>query len=506
MEKRVYGLETEYGVVVFEEQPSYYTFNVLDAFLSLISRQIGPARGDSSTNFFHPNGSRIYRDMGHPEYATPECATVRDLIIWDKAGERIFEEAMAEINDNFRAANRPGDRIYLYKNNRDAEEATFGCHENYLVSRRTDWEYLQKCLIPFLVTRQIFCGSGSIEPDGFKISQRGRFITSKAENASTSGRPIIHLRDEALADSEKWRRLHLILGDANMSEISGFLKMGTTALVLRMVEDRFLNGESIVLFNPVASLKAVAADPACREELRLLRPRAPNGSLFLSAVEIQEIYLKRAKEYLAGFDSVEPEWREIVKRWEYVLDCLKDDPMKLSREVDWVAKKWLMESILERHNCGWDNFQGEIFSRENGEIFELLKTVDLQYHDIRRDFGLYNLMEKEGLMEKLVSEEEIALAQTEAPQNTRAKWRNSFFRLAADECLKSFNFHIGNWHKIIVSVPSELYEAGKVIPAANVGGQKIFLFYFNNDDPLNNHAWEADELLKKMKILAVQKD
>jgi len=226
MEKRVYGLETEYGIVVLEEQQAAYAFSVLDAFLSLISHQIGPARGDSSTNFFYLNGSRIYRDMGHPEYATPECASIKDLIIWDKAGERIFEEAMREVNDNFRESNRPGDRIYLYKNNRDAEEATFGCHENYLVSRQTDCEYLQKCLIPFLATRQIFCGSGSIEPDGFKISQRGRFIVRKAEDASTSGRPIIHLRDEALANAEKWRRLHLILGDANMSEISGFLKMG----------------------------------------------------------------------------------------------------------------------------------------------------------------------------------------------------------------------------------------------------------------------------------------
>ena len=491
MKKRVYGLETEYGIIVFEEQQPAYAFNVLDTFLSLISHQIGPAKGDSSTNFFYLNGSRIYRDMGHPEYATPECASIRDLIIWDKAGERIFEEAMAEINDNFRENKRSGGKIYLYKNNRDAEEATFGCHENYLVPRQTDCDYLQKCLIPFLVTRQIFCGAGSLESNGFKISQRSHFIVRKAEESSTSVRPIIHLRDEALANAEKWRRLHLILGDANMSEISGFLKVGTTALVLQMIEDQFLDGEGIILSDPVASLKVVAADPACREELKLLRPLTLNGSLFTSAVEIQETYLKRAKEYLDGFGFVESEWQEIIKRWEHVLDCLKDDPMKLWREVDWVAKKWLMESVLAKHNCGWDDFQREISSRENGELFELLKTVDFQYHDIRHDTGLYNLMASEGMMEKLVAEEEIALAKTEPPQDTRARWRCSFIGAARDERLKQFAFQINNWHKVTVT-------------SSDYGRKRTtFVFYFNNDDPLDSRALEIDELLEKMKNITV---
>src|SRR6201993_1952232 len=323
-------------------------------------------------NVILTNGARLYVDHAHPEYSAPECTNPLSVVKWDKAGEQVMAEAAAK------AATVPGTSpIQLYKNNTDNKGASYGCHENYLMSRSTPFADIVRHLTPFFVSRQVVCGVGRVgrgadgRDEGFQISQRADFFEVEVGLETTLKRPIINTRDEPHADPEKYRRLHVIIGDANMSEVSTYLKLGTTALVLAMIEDKFLSGD-LSIEAPVADLRAVSHDPSLRYLVTLRDGRK------MTAVQLQTEYLELARKYVEdkyGTDA-DDMTLDVLSRWESVLTRLADDPMQLSRELDWVAKLELLEGYRRRDGLAWDAPKLQLF--------------DLQYSDVRQERGLYN--------------------------------------------------------------------------------------------------------------------
>jgi len=356
-------------------------------------------------NVILPNGARYYVDHAHPEYSTPECAGPRDLVIHDKAGERVLERSLQEVQRIL----PPGQRLAIYKNNTDGKGNSYGCHENYLVDRATPFARIVRDLTPFFVSRQVFTGAGKIGAEGprsqsggvgYQLSQRADFFEAEVGLETTLKRPIINTRDEPHADPEKYRRLHCIIGDANMSELSTFLKVGTTAIVLKMIEDEFL--PDLSLEQPVAALHDVSWDITCRAPVR-----ASNGRR-MTAIELQWEYLDHAKKYVEANDPT-PANLEVLQRWEAVLTALEEDPLSLHRELDWVAKYRLLEAYRARDGLGWTDPK--------------LRLIDLQYHDVRRGSGLYSKLADGGKIERLVSDDEIERAVMEPPEDTRAYFR-----------------------------------------------------------------------------------
>ncbi|HEV3474740.1 MAG TPA: depupylase/deamidase Dop [Actinomycetota bacterium] len=365
-------------------------------------------------NVILPNGARYYVDHAHPEYSTPECATPRDLVIHDKAGERILERSL-QLAAEFLP---PEQRISVYKNNSDGKGNSYGCHENYLVDRATPFARIVKDLTPFFVTRQVFTGAGKVGVEGsradgsgvpYQLSQRTDFFEAEVGLETTLKRPIINTRDEPHADPEKYRRLHVIIGDANMSEVATFLKVGTTALILKMIEDEFL--PDLSLESPVQSLHEVSWDPELRATVKLGDGRR------LTAIELQWEYLDHAKKYVKEHDDT-AENGEILSRWEAVLAALEADPMTLSRELDWVAKHRLVDAYRERDGLEWSGPK--------------LALIDLQYHDVRQDRGLYHRLVRSGKVERIVSEAEIETASNQPPEDTRAFFRGHCIRRYPD--------------------------------------------------------------------------
>lgn len=352
-----------------------------------------------------PNGARYYVDHAHPEYSTPECSNARDLVIHDKAGERILEISLRETQGFL----PPGKRLAVYKNNSDGKGNSYGTHENYLVSRTTPFSNIVRDLTPFFVSRQVFTGAGKLGTEGnwdkegggsFQLTQRADFFEAEVGLETTLKRPIINTRDEPHADPVKYRRLHVIIGDANMSEVSTFLKVGTTALVLKMIEDDFL--PDLSLANPVRSLHDVSRDVSCTAQLRLDDGRT------LSAVALQWEYLQRATKWVEQ-NEPGPDDLDILQRWEATLSALESDPMTLRTQLDWVAKYCLMQDYRERDGLDWGDHK--------------LKMIDLQYHDVRRDKGLYQRLVEGGQMERLVTDQEVERAMNEPPHDTRAYFR-----------------------------------------------------------------------------------
>src|SRR3954469_12708828 len=385
-------------------------------------------------NVILTNGARLYVDHAHPEYSTPECTNPRDVVIWDKAGERVMADAAR------RAATVPGTQpIQLYKNNTDNKGASYGCHENYLMKRETPFAEIVRHLTPFFVSRQVVCGAGRVgigvdgRGEGFQISQRADFFEVEVGLETTLKRPIINTRDEPHADPEKYRRLHVIIGDANMSEVSTFLKVGTTCLVLSMIEDRWLteNGVDLQVDAPVSSLRAVSHDHGLTHLLQLRDGRK------LTAVQLQLEYLEQARKYVEdrlGTD-VDDQTSDVLTRWESVLDRLASDPMSLSSELDWVAKLSLLQGYREREGLGWDAAK--------------LHLVDLQYADVRQDKGLYNRLVARGSMKTLVSAAEVDAAVDTPPEDTRAYFRG--------RCLQKFPNEVAaaSWDSVIFDVGRE---------------------------------------------------
>src|SRR5580693_3939860 len=380
-------------------------------------------------NVILTNGARLYVDHAHPEYSAPECTTPLDAVLWDKAGERVMAEAAA------RAAAMPGGpAIQLYKHNTDNKGASYGCHENYLMSRGTPFADIVRHLTPFFVSRQVVCGAGRVgrgadgREEGFQISQRADFFEVEVGLETTLKRPIINTRDEPHADPDKYRRLHVIIGDANMSEISTFLKLGTTALVLAMIEEKFLAGD-LSIESPVAELRAISHDPSLRHLVTLRDGRR------MTAVQLQLEYLELARKYSEdkyGTD-VDDVTSDVLARWESVLTRLADDPMQTARELDWVAKLEILEGYRTRDGLAWNHPR--------------LQLVDLQYSDVRVERGLYNRLAARGRVVRLVTEAAVERAMVEPPDDTRAYFRGRCLRQYPDAVAAA------SWDSVIFDIP-----------------------------------------------------
>ena len=369
-------------------------------------------------NVFFDNGAKFYLDTGyHPEYATPECASLIDLIRYDKAGERIIEDLLHFAE---RRASKEGlaGALSIFKNNTDFVGNSYGCHENYLVDRTVDFNYLAERLIPFLVARQIYTGAGKIfrtrwGTDYF-ISQRAEHVCQKISGATTNDRSIINTRDEPHADREKYRRLHVIVGDSNMSEYTAYLKVGTTALVLEVIEEGGIH-KGFALRNPVKAIKDISHDTTLARRVDLEDGRK------MSALEIQRAYYELALRHFEKRGE-DPLAADLLGRWGAVLDALETDPMKLDRQVDWIIKKRLIEKYQEHHGISWND--------------DRLLMIDLQYHNIRRDKGLFYILQGRGLVDRVLCDGEIDQARSVPPSDTRAKLRGDFIRLAREKRLQ----------------------------------------------------------------------
>ncbi|MGH3493953.1 MAG: depupylase/deamidase Dop [Sciscionella sp.] len=381
-------------------------------------------------NVILTNGARLYVDHAHPEYATPECTNPRDIVIYDKAGERVMAKAAA-------AVDIPGQPpILLYKNNTDNKGASYGAHENYLMKRSTPFTDIVRHVTPFFVTRQVFSGAGRVglgqdgRGVGFQISQRADFFEVEVGLETTLKRPIVNTRDEPHADPEKYRRLHVILGDANMSQLSTYLKFGTTALVLAMIEDGVL-ADDLSVDNPVAELHAVSHDPGLTHLVPLKDGRS------MTAIDLQSAYLELAKKHVDDKygDDADEQTRDVLSRWESVLDRLRRDPMSCRRELDWVAKLALLQSYRDRDGLGWDAPK--------------LHLIDLQYADLRPAKGLYHKLVSRGSFDELVSAIEISRAIANPPEDTRAYFRG--------RCLAQYAGQIAaaSWDSVIFDLPGK---------------------------------------------------
>ncbi len=407
MERRIFGIENEYGVTCTLRGQRRLSPDEVARYL--FRRVVSWGR---SSNVFLENGARLYLDVGsHPEYATPECDALVDVVAHDKAGERILEDLVRAAEERLIEEGIRGE-IYLFKNNTDSAGNSYGCHENYLVGRRGDFQRTIDTLIPFFVSRQIFSGAGKLLQTArgtvYTLAQRAEHIWEGISSATTRSRPIINTRDEPHADAERYRRLHVIAGDSNMSEYITFVKIGTTAALLQMLEADVVFRD-LSLENPIRAIREISHDPSCRRLVRLANGRE------LSALDIQWEYLERVMRYsrTAGFPA---QVEQAIGMWEHLLTGLEKDPMSLSREVDWVMKLHLIEKYQARHDLAMSSAR--------------LGLLDLAYHDVNRDRGLYYLMERRGMTERVVTDEQVNEATTTPPATTRARLRGSFIKAA----------------------------------------------------------------------------
>ena len=459
--RRVMGTEVEYGISVHGQplaNPMVASSQVVNAYASATvharrarwdfeeESPLRDARGfdmsravaDPSqltdedlglANVILTNGARLYVDHAHPEYSTPEVTTPLDVVRWDKAGEQVMLDAARF------AAQTPGQApINLYKNNTDNKGASYGAHENYLMRRSTPFADIVRHLTPFFVSRQVVTGAGRVgtgqdgRGQGFQLSQRADFFEVEVGLETTLKRPIINTRDEPHADPDLYRRLHVIIGDANLAEISTYLKVGTTSLVLAMIEDRFIDRD-LSVETPVAALRAVSHDPTLEHKLVLRDGR------HLTAIELQREYLDLARAYVEERlgDDADPQTVDVLDRWESVLDRLARDPMECAEELDWVAKLRLLEQYRSRDGLEWDDAK--------------LHLIDLQYSDVRPEKGLYHRLVRAGRIRRLLTDEQVETAMHEPPEDTRAWFRG--------RCLEKYGDQVAaaSWDSVIFDLP-----------------------------------------------------
>jgi proteasome accessory factor PafA2 len=462
--RRVMGIETEYGV----SAPGDPTANamlmssqVVNAYAAPLGSRAGRARWDYEdeaplrdargweisrdsahagqltdapedpglANVILTNGARLYVDHAHPEYSSPEVTSPRDVVRWDKAGERVMLEASRRIAVN------PGlGAVNLYKNNTDNKGASYGTHENYLMRRETPFADVVKHLTPFFVSRQVICGAGRVGLGqdgtgvGFQVSQRADFFEVEVGLETTLKRPIINTRDEPHASAERFRRLHVIIGDANLCEVATLLKVGTTAIVLSMIEDRGFTRD-LSVERPVSSLHEVSHDPTLKQRVTL------RDGITVTAVELQWLFFEQAASFLENRygQDVDAATAEVMDRWESVLSRLGEDPMLCVREIDWVAKLRLLDGFRQREQLPWDAAR--------------LQLIDLQWADIRPEKGLYHRLLSRGAIDRVVTDEQITEAVHEPPHDTRAYFRG--------RCLSRYGEHVAaaSWDSVIFDIP-----------------------------------------------------
>jgi proteasome accessory factor A len=410
MDRRIFGLENEYGVTCTLRGQRRLSPDEVARYL--FRRVVSWGR---SSNVFLENGARLYLDVGsHPEYATPECDSITDLVAHDKAGERILDALVNGAEARLREEGIRG-VIYLFKNNTDSAGNSYGCHENYLTGRRDDFSHYTEVLIPFLVSRQIYAGAGKVLQTArgavFCLSQRAEHIWEGVSSATTRSRPIINTRDEPHADAERFRRLHVIVGDSNMSEYATFLKVGATSILLRMLEDPGTVLRDLTLENPIRAIREISHDLTCRRKVRLANGRE------VSALAIQSEYLTRALRFRDSH-GLSPQEDRALDMWEHCLKGLESDPMSLAQECDWVTKYQLIDAYRARHNLSLGHPK--------------VALVDLQYHDVNRSRGLYYRLSAREKVERICDEDAITQAMNEPPATTRARLRGEFIRRAKE--------------------------------------------------------------------------
>jgi proteasome accessory factor A len=409
--KRIFGIENEYGVTcTFHGQRRLSPDEVARY---LFRRVVSWGR---SSNVFLRNGARLYLDVGsHPEYATPECDSLASLVAHDKAGERILEGLVVDAEKRLHDEGIAGD-IYLFKNNTDSAGNSYGCHENFLVGRHGEFSRLADVLIPFLVTRQLICGAGKVlqTPRGavYCISQRAEHIWEGVSSATTRSRPIINTRDEPHADAERYRRLHVIVGDSNMNESTTMLKVGAADLVLRMIEGG-VTFRDLTLENPIRAIREISHDLTGTRSVRLAAGRTA------SALEIQREYYSRAVDFMAR-EGDDESAKRVLELWGRTLDAIEQqDLSRIDREIDWATKYQLIERYRGKHDLPLSSPR--------------VAQLDLAYHDISRTRGLYYLLQRKHAVERIVSDLAVFEAKSVPPQTTRAKLRGDFIRRAQEK-------------------------------------------------------------------------
>jgi proteasome accessory factor PafA2 len=462
--RKIMGIETEFGIIVrgaVESNPIAASSVLINAYVHELARlghghrdqpKVGwdfedehpdiDARGFTAEGTLAPevethlvnavltNGARYYVDHAHPELSTPECADPRTVVVFDKAAELILERSMKAAVELLPA----GQEIVVYKNNSDRKGNSYGCHENYLMDRQVPFSRIVTHIMPHFISRQVFTGAGKVGTEApgmtsddvpFQLTQRADFFEEEVGLETTLKRPIVNTRDEPHADAQRYRRLHVIVGDANLSEVATFLKVGTTALVLAMIEDDFLPRD-LTLATPVAALRKVSYDVGLSDPLDLA-----DGSR-MTALEMQWEYFDRAKKYAEehGLECIGPAdvGAELLRRWENVLTGLETDPTSVADQVDWVAKHRLVEGYRQRGDLRWDDAR--------------LAAMDLQYHDLRRE---KSLAARVGL-DRLTTDREVRRAMSEPPPDTRAYFRG--------KCLQRWSAQIvaANWDSMVFDI------------------------------------------------------
>jgi proteasome accessory factor A len=410
MDRRIFGLENEYGVTCTFRGSRKLSPDEVARYL--FRRVVSWGR---SSNVFLRNGARLYLDVGsHPEYATPECDNISDLVVHDKAGERILEGLLVDADRRLREEGIAGD-IYLFKNNTDSAGNSYGCHENYLVGRHGEFGRLADILIPFLVTRQVICGAGKVlqTPRGavYCVSQRAEHIWEGVSSATTRSRPIINTRDEPHADAERFRRLHVIVGDSNMSETTTLLKVGATDLVLRMIEAGTVMRD-LSLENPIRAIRDVSHDMTGQRRVRLANGKEA------CALDIQREYLSKARDFTDRRGADESA-RRVLDLWERTLNAVESGNLDdVAREIDWVTKFQLIERYRAKHDLPLSSAR--------------VAQLDLAYHDVHRGRGLYYLLQRRGAVVRAARDIDIFEAKSVPPQSTRARLRGEFIRRAQE--------------------------------------------------------------------------
>ncbi len=411
MERRIFGIENEYGVTCTFDGQRRLTPDEVARYL--FRKVVSWGR---SSNVFLGNGSRLYLDVGsHPEYATPECDDLREIVLHDKAGERIVEGLVEDAQIRLREEGIAGE-IYVFKNNTDSAGNSYGCHENYLVGRAGEFQKISDVLIPFLVSRQITCGAGKVMTSSagakYCVSQRADHIWEGVSSATTRSRPIINTRDEPHADAEKYRRLHVIVGDSNMSETTTLLKVGSADLVLRMIEAGVVMRD-MALENPIRAIREISHDLTGHRTVRLANGRE------LSALQIQGEYYERAMAFVEREGLSAPIQKQVLDLWGRALQAVGSGNLAdIETEIDWVMKYRLISRYIEKHGL----------SLSHPRVLQL----DLAYHDVNRRRGLFYLLQRRGMAARVCTDIETFHAKVRPPQTTRAKLRGDFIRAAQE--------------------------------------------------------------------------